>query len=357
MRRLFELAAAVVLLLVGAVVGVWWWSHHLPHEVAPAAIDAQVAADHLAALQDTLKARTFEDDRIEASLGQANEMLKGEVCNPANAVALETLLQKLEFASNLDSPHVSIAPLDPEGAATPAVASTSLTNDALLKQLKAQTVFILAPAGGQEVMLGSGIIIAPNLVLTNEHVIARSLDRDIVVMSALSSEPYLGRVKALSKPVEESAGSYPDDFALIAVEGNLSAPALQLASSVAPLDRVVAAGFPTNVIIADQQFLDLKAGRSVATPAVVLSRGDVRVVENTGGQTPVISHTATISEGNSGGPLVNECGELVGINTFGMQIPGDEGMAGFAIADAAIARFLARHGAALSTGGACPAGH
>ena len=35
---------------------------------------------------------------------------------------------------------------------------------------------------------------------------------------------------------------------------------------------------------------------------------------NSGGA--LVMHSADISQGNSGGPLVNGCGEIIGINTF-----------------------------------------
>jgi S1-C subfamily serine protease len=169
-------------------------------------------------------------------------------------------------------------------------------------------------------------------------------------------DPLIGRVKALSaEPMGNAGDNYSDDFALVVVDGPLSAPPLRMAGGVQPLDRVIAAGFPTNVITADKQFQDLQAGRAVGMPQVVLSRGDIRVVENEDGPTPVVAHTAEISEGNSGGPLVDACGQLVGINTFGITIPGQIRSSSFAIGDAAIARFLKSQNVALEPGDGCAA--
>jgi S1-C subfamily serine protease len=175
-------------------------------------------------------------------------------------------------------------------------------------------------------------------------------------MASSLSDPLIGRVKVLSaEPMGNAGDNYSDDFALITVSGPLSAPTLRMAVAVHPLDPVIAAGFPANVITADKQFQDLQAGRSIGMPQVVLSRGDVRVVENQGGPTPVVAHTAEISEGNSGGPLVNACGQLVGINTFGIWIPGGSRSSGFAIGNGAIDRFLKSQKVALETGDSCAA--
>jgi S1-C subfamily serine protease len=231
-----------------------------------------------------------------------------------------------------------------------------LRNDALVKQLKAQTVFILAPTGGGDVMLGSGMVIGPGLVLTNRHVVAGSVGRDLVVMASTLPHPLIGRVKVLSAEPTGNAGDYySDDFALLTVDGALAAPALRMAAAVQPLDPVIAAGFPANVIAADKQFQDLEAGRAVGMPEVVLSRGDVRAIENQGSATPVLAHTAEISEGNSGGPLVNACGQLVGINTFGIRMPDQSRSSNFAIGNGAIDRFLKSQNVVLETGGACAA--
>jgi S1-C subfamily serine protease len=285
-------------------------------------------------------------------------LLKGEVCDPKRQAEIEALLQKIEFAATLETPPAKFdeaAKAEP-ASATAAAGAAALRNDALVQQLRAQTVFILAPTAGDDVMLGSGMVIAPGLVLTNRHVVAGSVGRDLVVMASSLAHPLLGRVKVLSaEPTGNAGDNYSDDFALVTVDGALSAPPLRMASGAAPLDPVVAAGFPTNVITADKQFQDLQAGRAVGMPQVVLSRGDIRVVENQGGPTPVVAHTAEISEGNSGGPLVNACGQLVGINTFGIRLPGQDRSSGFAIGNGAIDRFLKSQNAALQTGDACAA--
>jgi S1-C subfamily serine protease len=337
----------------------WWLLYRLPEVTAaapkPALPPALMQAP--AVLQNEIAALKDSNDRLAAGITQAETLLKGDVCDAKTQAALEDLLRKIEFAAELESPAKvnEAATVSPAGLTVPDGAS-ALRNDALVQQLKAQTVFILAPTGGDDVMLGSGMVVGPGLVLTNRHVVAGSVDRDLIVMASTQSHPLIGRVKALSaEPVGNAGDYYSDDFALVAVSGPLSAPPLAMASAVQPLDPVIAAGFPANVIRADKQFQDLQAGRAVGMPGVVLSRGDVRAVENQGSHTPVLAHTAEISEGNSGGPLVNACGQLVGINTFGIRMPGATRTSNFAIGNGAIDRFLKSQNVALETGGACSA--
>jgi S1-C subfamily serine protease len=350
--------ALIVLVLAGAAA--WWMFYRLPSATVtapqPAIPDAVLKIPGI--LQNEVAALKGTNDRLADGIAQAEALLEGDVCDPKRQAELETLLQKVEFAAQLETPPVKIeqAARASQASAAAIDGAHALPNDALVKQLRAQTVFILAPLGGRDVMLGSGMVIAPGLVLTNRHVVAGSIGRDLVVMASSLPDPLIGRVKALSAEPRGNAGDdYSDDFALVTVDGPLSAPPLRMAGAVQPLDRVIAAGFPTNVITADKQFQDLQAGRAVGMPQVVLSRGDIRVVENQGGSTPVVAHTAEISEGNSGGPLVNACGQLVGINTFGITIPGQIRSSSFAIGDAAIDRFLKSQNVALGTGDGCAA--
>jgi serine protease Do len=354
-------ALALAVLVIGSAAAALWWSfNRLPAETAEPAqpMIPEAVTKIPGLLQHEVAMLKEANDRLAAGVSEAAALLKGEVCDPKLQADLETLLQKIEFAAQLDPTPAKVdqAAKASQASLTATDGAPDLRNDELVKQLRAQTVFILAPTVGQDVMLGSGMVIAPGLILTNRHVVAGSVGRDLVVMASSLSDPLLGRVKVLSsEPMGNAGDNYSDDFALITVAAPLSAPPLRMAAGVQPLDRVIAAGFPTNVITADKQFQDLQAGRAVGMPQVVLSRGDIRVVENQGGPTPVVAHTAEISEGNSGGPLVNACGQLVGINTFGIRIPGESRSSGFAIGNAAIDRFLKSQNVALETGDTCAA--
>lgn len=349
-----------VLILALVAAGAWWLFNRPPPVTAeaPKPLIPDAVLKIPGVLQNEVAALKESNDRLATGISDAEALLKGDVCDPKRQAELEALLQKVEFASQLETPPAKIdeAAKASQASAASTEGAATLRNDALVQQLRAQTVFILAPIAGDDVVIGSGMVIAPGLVLTNRHVVAGSVGRDLVVMASSLSKPLLGRVKVLSaEPTGNAGDNYSDDFALVTVDGSLSAPPLQMAGGVQPLDPVIAAGFPANIITADKQFQDLQAGRAVGMPQVVLSRGDIRVVENQGGPTAVVAHTAEISEGNSGGPLVNACGQLVGINTFGIRLPGQDRSSGFAIGDAAINRFLQSQNVALETGERCAA--
>jgi len=105
------------------------------------------------------------------------------------------------------------------------------------------------------------------------------------------------------------------DLAIIHVPG-LKRPAVKL--SAAPWQNlekgqpVFAFGFP-------------KAGDTTgATLETSFTRGDVSKTERArgtkdGAVQPIVQHTASLNPGNSGGPLFNQCGDVVAINTFAAQ--------------------------------------
>jgi S1-C subfamily serine protease len=79
-------------------------------------------------------------------------------------------------------------------------------------------------------------------------------------------------------------------------------------------DRISAWGFPGAVTGGDPKFAALLKGDIGAAPEVVFTEGTVSVVLER--KPPLIVHSAVISQGNSGGPLVDEYGAVLGINTL-----------------------------------------
>lgn len=111
------------------------------------------------------------------------------------------------------------------------------------------------------------------------------------------------------------------DVALLALDHESTvepAPlAIESAAVVALGSPVFAVGFPGVVtkILAD--FGMQTAPEAIVMPGAIAARQDT-------GEGSVLQHNAEISGGNSGGPLFDRCGRVVGINTFG----GGDGIGG-----------------------------
>ncbi len=142
--------------------------------------------------------------------------------------------------------------------------------------------------------VGTGIVLtADGQILTNAHVVDGAtevrvrLDDDV--------DP---------RPAEVIAVDADDDLALLQVDADDLKPAtLADPTSIRVGDDVVAVGFA----------LDLDGEPSV-TLGIVSALGRTLVTE-VGALDGLIQTDAAISSGNSGGPLVNAAGEVVGVNT------------------------------------------
>ncbi|KQS05259.1 trypsin [Sphingomonas sp. Leaf357] len=177
---------------------------------------------------------------------------------------------------------------------------------------------------------GSGFAVAPNRIVTNAHVVdlaARYPDNVVIgVVPSEGNRSYQGKVIAIDTQ---------RDLALIELTG-VKLPTLALYTG--PVDEgssMTALGYPGNV--------DMATARSAADYIMPLSpiRSEgVFSGRRTLSGVEVLLHTASIARGNSGGPLLDPCGRVVGVNSA--LTHGEDGDAsfGFAIADTELATFL-----------------
>lgn len=201
-----------------------------------------------------------------------------------------------------------------------------------LSRASASTLRVVAFSAEEDgYSAGSGVAVAPNIVLTNRHVIqiAQQHGENIYVWDNGAGFP---------RPANAIIESDPRlDLALIYVRGITSVPATIALSDPTQLETVTALGFPA--------ITDLILERITAN--VSATTGQVTTVDdgNLGDLGPVelIMHTATVNPGNSGGPLFNVCGELVGINTLRAN-PGEASNTFVSSSSSEIAGFLRSYG-------------
>lgn len=180
---------------------------------------------------------------------------------------------------------------------------------------------------------GSGFAVTPNIIVTNAHVVEQLRRDDTLIAGVVPAE---GRNGYPAKLIAYSPGN---DLALLQIEGGGTLTPITLFPG-APDDgaEVYALGYPGNV--------DLAQGLSMAdlvTPQeAVKTRGYL-----SGGRSSrsfdTLLHTAPIGSGNSGGPLLDSCGRVLGINSFGtVSDNGTDSAFYFAISMRELSAFLRR---------------
>jgi putative serine protease PepD len=147
---------------------------------------------------------------------------------------------------------------------------------------------------GQGEASGTGVVLTSDgEILTNAHVVAGSTS--VTVRFAGETEPRKATVLA-SDP--------GNDMALLKIDAtNLKAATFAQPGTIRIGDQVIAIGYA----------LALDGGPSVTSG--IISALKRTIITESGALNGLIQTDAAISSGNSGGPLVNLRGEVVGINT------------------------------------------
>jgi hypothetical protein len=214
-------------------------------------------------------------------------------------------------------------------------AAQKLSTPVLVKMLEKGTVLILTNGG-----MGSGFFIAPDLIVTNRHVIEGTQGRAYFTSRAIGSVHTATIMARSTKPGTPGQR----DFALLMVDKYLDRKFF-FPVNLAPvkLGSVIASGYPGLIIGNDESFSRLRNGDASAAPDLVLSRGEISANQTSENGVSTLAHTAQIMQGNSGGPLLDACGRVVGINTFISVNVNKGGKAGFALSSQELLKFLDSH--------------
>lgn len=175
-----------------------------------------------------------------------------------------------------------------------------LSNNPLLDMFRRQA---RRPSRG----VGSGFIVSPKgYILTNEHVVEGSTR---IIVGLQSGEKYRGRVVGID---EET------DVAVVKIDAAQDLPTVTLGDSNAAQvgDWVLAIGSPF--------------GLDQTVTAGIISKKERETPFFTNFQR-FLQTDAAINRGNSGGPLVNMRGEVIGINSQIATSTGDYNGIGFAL--------------------------
>jgi len=152
------------------------------------------------------------------------------------------------------------------------------------------------PDGSEiEGSVGTGVVILDKgVILTNIHVVAGAKRIGLVFADGMEADAVVTGTRPEDDLAVLQASAIPDD---------LQAATLQSTSGLSPGDFVTAVGFPFGI------------GPSVSSGVVSGLRREHR---SPGGKrllTNLIQFDAAVNPGNSGGPLLNASGEVVGIVT------------------------------------------
>ncbi len=176
---------------------------------------------------------------------------------------------------------------------------------------------------------GTGFAVGGERIVTNAHVVAEAVEDDrlsIGVVPAQGQQAVYARIVSISQR---------NDLALLELTEPLGLPPLTIAGNPARSGSVTAVGYPLNVDRAQglEQSDIFRAQPPVTATGFLSGSRPSREFDT-------ILHTAPIARGNSGGPLVDDCGRVIGVNSFGTESGGSDAEFFFAISTRELLPFL-----------------
>lgn len=180
---------------------------------------------------------------------------------------------------------------------------------------------------------GSGFAVAANRIVTNAHVVAQAQQAQqegrtvsIGVVPSNGQQASRARIVAID-PAR--------DLALLEVEDSNLPPIPLYVGALDDGAPIAALGYPGNVDLATARSADDYIQPLPPTRSVGIF-SNVRPIN---GITTLL-HTANIARGHSGGPLLDQCGRVLGVNTLITRNQDGDAPFAFAVANREVTAFL-----------------
>lgn len=206
-------------------------------------------------------------------------------------------------------------------------AHTALSESELHRRLRASSVLLFfvgnkKDGGLRAFHVGSGSLIAPDMVLTNAHVAEEMKDFSgtwLVINETIG----IRQAKVVSIARRDTA--FKIDAALMQLQGFRAAEFLPLNVSPRLDERILIAGYPGDATLLDQRYVTLQGlleqgqiPQKTQLPTALLNEGRINnFIDYSGTNSTELQYTMVTAPGNSGSPIVNICGEVVGLHYSG----------------------------------------
>lgn len=208
--------------------------------------------------------------------------------------------------------------------------------------IEASVVRVIAPQSNPDMIsMGTGWIVSGRrVVVTNNHVVEGGVSFHLAMME--DGKPKVIEAKLLRRSPEK-------DLAVLEAVADLPGKALPLAGyETKATTRVIAIGFPGTADVA--LFADRDSGETKMVRFGLQDEDFYRPTWTEGVASrnlsyfrsidgPALQHSAAINQGNSGGPLIDGCGRVLGVNTI-RAVESDPQGVFYAIHPKEITRFL-----------------
>jgi len=316
------------------------WPGVLIYPAAPAISDSD-----LAGAEDVLRRRIADlQTTLTADSCRLTDASTADLIRPVTAGAAPQIIRpRLQTFTPGETAETRIPPSPGQVEVPSAVPGASPSS--LIGRLDSAAVLVFARSGNS-VVTGSGFFVNGSDIVTNRHVVEGVSSQFHVVNKALGRPMKVDVVSVTAKKTETGA----IDFAVLRLqETPPEHDVLTLGANIQRGANVLAYGYPSFVMETDATYQCLLAGRQDCVPVGSVTTGIVTALQTGEDGLPLALHTATISEGNSGGPLADYCGRAVGVNTFGRRNAKRVQQLNFAQQSRALGDFLETNAVAFSS--------